>query len=251
MSEFQEKHTISRLIGAPPGYVGYDEGGQLTEQVKNKPYSVILFDEIEKANKDIFSTLLQVLDDGHITDGLGRKINFKNCVIIMTSNLGVKKLQDFGAGVGFKSATSSFMEEEQKRDILKKELQKFFAPEFLNRIDEIVVFNQLKKDDVKEIVKLELDKLFVRLQGLKYNITYDSSITEMISDVGFDELYGARPIKRAIQDKIEDFISEEVLNGNVVEGGEYILKYESETVKLEQINKKETTKKGKKKKGVE
>jgi ATP-dependent Clp protease ATP-binding subunit ClpC len=169
----------------------------------------------------------------------------------MTSNLGVKKLQDFGAGVGFKSATSSFMEEEQKRDILKKELQKFFAPEFLNRIDEIVVFNQLKKDDVKEIVKLELDKLFVRLQGLKYNITYDSSITEMISDVGFDELYGARPIKRAIQDKIEDFISEEVLNGNVVEGGEYILKYESETVKLEQITKKETTKKGKKKKGVE
>ena len=251
MSEFQEKHTISRLIGAPPGYVGYDEGGQLTEQVKNKPYSVILFDEIEKANKDIFSTLLQVLDDGHITDGLGRKINFKNCVIIMTSNLGVKKLQDFGAGVGFKSATSSFMEEEQKRDILKKELQKFFAPEFLNRIDEIVVFNQLKKDDVKQIVKLELDKLFVRLQGLKYNITYDSSITEMISDVGFDELYGARPIKRAIQDKIEDFISEEVLNGNVVEGGEYILKYESETVKLEQITKKETTKKGKKKKGVE
>jgi len=251
MSEFQEKHTISRLIGAPPGYVGYDEGGQLTEQVKNKPYSVILFDEIEKANKDIFSALLQVLDDGHITDGLGRKINFKNCVIIMTSNLGVKKLQDFGAGVGFKSATSSFMEEEQKRDILKKELQKFFAPEFLNRIDEIVVFNQLKKDDVKQIVKLELDKLFVRLQGLKYNITYDSSITEMISDVGFDELYGARPIKRAIQDKIEDFISEEVLNGNVVEGGEYILKYESETVKLEQITKKETTKKGKKKKGVE
>ena len=218
MSEFQEKHTISRLIGAPPGYVGYDEGGQLTEQVKNKPYSVILFDEIEKANKDVFSTLLQVLDDGHITDGLGRKINFKNCVIIMTSNLGVKKLQDFGAGVGFKSTTSSFMEEEQKRDILKKELQKFFAPEFLNRIDEIVVFNQLKKDDVKQIVKLELDKLFVRLQGLKYNITYDSSITEMISDVGFDELYGARPIKRAIQDKIEDFISEEVLNGNVFEG---------------------------------
>ena len=251
MSEFQEKHTISRLIGAPPGYVGYDEGGQLTEQVKNKPYSVILFDEIEKANKDVFSTLLQVLDDGHITDGLGRKINFKNCVIIMTSNLGVKKLQDFGAGVGFKSTTSSFMEEEQKRDILKKELQKFFAPEFLNRIDEIVVFNQLNKDDVKQIVKLELDKLFVRLQGLKYNITYDSSITEMISDVGFDELYGARPIKRAIQDKIEDFISEEVLNGNVVEGGEYILKYESETVKLEQITKKETTKKGKKKKGVE
>jgi len=143
MSEFQEKHTISRLIGAPPGYVGYDEGGQLTEQVKNKPYSVILFDEIEKANKDVFSTLLQVLDDGHITDGLGRKINFKNCVIIMTSNLGVKKLQDFGGGIGFGTQAKTYVEEELKRDILKKELQKFFAPEFLNRIDEVIIFNQL------------------------------------------------------------------------------------------------------------
>jgi len=188
MSEFQEKHTISRLIGAPPGYVGYDEGGQLTEQVKNKPYSVILFDEIEKANKDVFSTLLQVLDDGHITDGLGRKINFKNCVIIMTSNLGVKKLQDFGSGVGFKSAASSYIEEEHKRDMLKKELQKFFAPEFLNRIDEIIVFNQLKKEDIDKIVKIELDKLFSRLTNLRYNFIYDPSIIDIISNAGFDEL---------------------------------------------------------------
>jgi ATP-dependent Clp protease ATP-binding subunit ClpC len=216
MSEFQEKHTISRLIGAPPGYVGYDEGRQLTEQVKNKPYSVILFDEIEKANKDIFSTLLQVLDDGHITDGLGRKINFKNCVIIMTSNIGVKKLQDFGTGVGFKSSTNTYVEEEYKRDMLKKELKKFFAPEFLNRIDEVVIFNTLKRDEVKQIVKLEMDKLCERLVKLKYNITYDESVLDLISEVGFDETYGARPLKRAIQDKVEDFISEEVLKGTVL-----------------------------------
>jgi len=157
MSEYQEKHTISRLIGSPPGYVGHEEGGQLTEQVKNKPYSVILFDEIEKANKDIFSTLLQMLDDGHITDSLGRKINFKNCLIIMTSNIGVKKLQDFGTGVGFKSNISETIQEEHKRDVLKKELSKFFAPEFLNRIDDVIIFNSLKKDHVDKIVKLEID----------------------------------------------------------------------------------------------
>ena len=243
MSEFQEKHTISRLIGAPPGYVGYDEGGQLTEQVKNKPYSVILFDEIEKANKDIFSTLLQVLDDGHITDGLGRKINFKNCVIIMTSNIGVKKLQDFGTGVGFKSSTNTYVEEEYKQDMLKKELKKFFAPEFLNRIDEVVIFNTLKRDEVKQIVKLEMDKLCERLVKLKYNITYDESVLDLISEVGFDETYGARPLKRAIQDKVEDFISEEVLKGTVLEDVSYVLYVDNTDVKLK------TVKKTKKKKG--
>jgi ATP-dependent Clp protease ATP-binding subunit ClpC len=247
MSEFQEKHTISRLIGSPPGYVGYDEGGQLTEQVKNKPYSVILFDEIEKANKDVFATLLQVLDDGHLTDGLGRKINFKNCVIIMTSNLGVKKLQDFGTGVGFKTSNNSYIEEEQKRDMLKKELQKFFAPEFLNRIDEIIIFNSLKENEVKQIVKLEVDKLINRLRGLNYNITCDDSVLELISKVGFDETYGARPIKRAIQDKIEDFISEEVLNGKIMENVEYILTSEDENI----LFKEKEMKKTKKKKGTE
>jgi ATP-dependent Clp protease ATP-binding subunit ClpC len=247
MSEFQEKHTISRLIGSPPGYVGYDEGGQLTEQVKNKPYSVILFDEIEKANKDVFSTLLQVLDDGHLTDGLGRKINFKNCVIIMTSNIGVRKFQDFGTGVGFKTSTNTYIEEEQKREILKKELQKFFAPEFLNRIDEVIVFNTLKEDEVKQIVKLEVDKLILRLKGLNYNISCDDKVLELISKVGFDETYGARPIKRAIQDKIEDFISEEVLNGNVNEGEEYVLTIDEEKV----IFKPKETKKVKKKKGTD
>jgi ATP-dependent Clp protease ATP-binding subunit ClpC len=244
MSEYQEKHTISRLIGAPPGYVGYDEGGQLTEQVKNKPYSVILFDEIEKANKDIFSTLLQVLDDGHLTDGMGRKINFKNCVIIMTSNVGAKKLQDFGSGVGFKTGSSTYADEEYKRDVLKKELKKFFTPEFLNRIDEVVIFNTLIKDDVKKIVKLELDKLSKRLVGLKYDITFDETILDLISEVGFDETYGARPIKRAIQDKIEDFVSEEIIKGNMVESVPYTLI----SVEKEVVVKTEPIKKTRKKK---
>ena len=242
MSEFQEKHTISRLIGAPPGYVGYDEGGQLTEQVKNKPYSVILFDEIEKANKDIFSALLQVLDDGHLTDGIGRKINFKNCVIIMTSNIGVKKLEEFGAGIGFKSA-NTYIEEEYKREMLKKELKKFFAPEFLNRIDEIIVFNSLKKDEIVEIVKLELSKLTQRLIGRNYLIKFDNSVVDFISEVGFDENYGARPLKRAIQDKIEDYISEEVLKGNIKEGTEYELSVVDNNVQISQ-QKKTRKKKG-------
>jgi ATP-dependent Clp protease ATP-binding subunit ClpC len=243
MSEYQEKHSISRLIGAPPGYVGYDEGGQLTEQVKNKPYSVILFDEIEKANKDIFSTLLQVLDDGFLTDSLGRKINFKNCVIIMTSNIGVKKLQDFGSGVGFKTGNISYAEEEYKREVLKKELKKFFTPEFLNRLDEIIIFNSLGKEDVKKIVKLELEKLSKRLIGLKYNITFDDTILDLISEVGFDETYGARPIKRAIQDKIEDFVSEEIIKGNVLENTPYSLIVVDKEVKFQE-QKKSRTKKG-------
>jgi ATP-dependent Clp protease ATP-binding subunit ClpC len=252
MSEFQEKHTVSKLIGSPPGYVGYDEGGQLTEQVKNKPYSVILFDEVEKANKDIFSALLQMLDDGHMTDGLGRKINFKNCLIIMTSNIGVKKLQDFGTGVGFKSNNSDTINEEYKRDILKKELSKFFAPEFLNRIDDVVIFNSLKKPEIEKIVKLELDKLMERLIGKKYNVTYENSVIDLISRVGFDEQFGARPIKRAIQDKIEDLISEKILLNEVVEGNEYLLFVTSEsgeqTISIEDRTIKKPKRRGRKKK---
>jgi ATP-dependent Clp protease ATP-binding subunit ClpC len=246
MSEYQEKHSISRLIGSPPGYVGYDEGGQLTEQVKNKPYSLILFDEIEKANKDVFSTLLQVLDDGHLTDGLGRKINFKNCLIIMTSNLGVKKVQEFGSGIGFQK--KDYVVEEQKRDTLKKELQKFFAPEFLNRIDDIIVFNTLKEEHVKEIVKIELIKLTDRLTKIKYNFKFDDSIVDMISKVGFDEMYGARPLKRAIQDKIEDYISEEVLKGELLTGHNYTVSVEDDLISITEDKK---PKKGKTKKEVE
>jgi ATP-dependent Clp protease ATP-binding subunit ClpC len=234
MSEYQEKHTISRLIGSPPGYVGHEDGGQLTEQVKNKPYSVILFDEIEKAHKDIFSTLLQLLDDGHITDSLGRKINFKNCLIIMTSNIGVKKLHDFGTGVGFKSNNlSHVIQEEQKRDILKKELSKFFAPEFLNRIDDVIVFNSLKKEHIDVITKLEIDRLLKRVEGKKYNFTYDQSLIDYISKVGFDETFGARPIKRAIQDKIEDLISEKILMSEIKEGENYNLTIVDENVVID------------------
>lgn len=218
MSEYQEKHSMSRLIGSPPGYVGYDKGGQLTEAVKNKPYSVVLFDEIEKANKDIFSLLLQMMDDGHLTDSFGRKINFRNCLIIMTSNLGVKKLQDFGTGVGFDTSTRMSNNEAMKKSLLEKELKNHFTPEFLNRVDEVVVFNPLRENEVEQIVEIELSKLDKRLNRLGYKVTIDANVKKFLSEVGFDEKYGARPIKRAIQEKIEDLISEEVLRGNIVEG---------------------------------
>ena len=246
MSEYQEKHTISRLIGSPPGYVGHDEGGQLTEQVKNKPYSVVLFDEIEKAHKDIFSTLLQLLDDGHITDSLGRKINFKNCLIIMTSNIGVRRLQDFGTGVGFKTNKSEIVMEEEKQEVLKKELKKFFAPEFLNRIDDVIIFNSLEKRHIDKITKLEIDKLLKRVSEKKYNFTYEQDLVDYISKVGFDETFGARPIKRAIQDKIEDLISEKILMMEIEENKDYALKVENDEVLVS--NKEEKTKKTRKKK---
>jgi ATP-dependent Clp protease ATP-binding subunit ClpC len=230
MSEYQEKHTISRLIGSPPGYVGHDDGGQLTEQVKNKPYSVILFDEIEKAHKDIFSTLLQLLDDGHITDSLGRKINFKNCLIIMTSNIGVRKLQDFGTGVGFKTTKSEIVMEEEKQQILKKELKKFFSPEFLNRIDDVIIFNSLEKRHIDQITKLEIDKLLKRVSGKKYNFTYEQDLIDYISKVGFDETFGARPIKRAIQDKLEDLISEKILMIEIDQNKDYNLSIVDDSV---------------------
>ena len=232
MSEYQEKHSMSRLIGSPPGYVGYNEGGQLTEAVKNKPYSVVLFDEIEKANKDIFSLLLQVLDDGHLTDGMGRKINFKNCLIIMTSNIGVKKLMDFGSGIGFDTTTRMSGNEELKKALLEKELKNYFTPEFLNRVDEVVIFNPLGKDEVRQIVEIELAKLTRRLERLGYHITFDDSTKDFLAKIGFDEKYGARPIKRAIQEKIEDFISEEVLRQKLKIGNNYTMSVDGETVTI-------------------
>ena len=231
MSEYQEKHTVSKLVGAPPGYVGYEEGGLLTEKVKNKPYSVILFDEVEKAHKDVFTILLQILDDGHVTDSLGRKINFKNTLIILTSNLGVKKLQDFGTGIGFGSSTYS--NEEAKKQVLMKEMKNFFSPEFLNRIDDTIVFNSLSPEDIKKITEIELKKLVSRLDEMKYKLTYDETLVDYLAKIGFDELYGARPLKRAIQDKIEDLLSEEVLTGKLIEGKSYKLKVEDDTVKIE------------------
>jgi ATP-dependent Clp protease ATP-binding subunit ClpC len=231
MSEYQEKHTVSKLVGAPPGYVGYEEGGLLTEKVKNKPYSVILFDEVEKAHKDVFTVLLQILDDGHVTDSLGRKINFKNTLIILTSNLGVKKLQDFGTGIGF--GTSAYGNEEAKKQVLMKEMKNFFSPEFINRIDDTIVFNSLSKEDIKKITEIELKKLIGRLEDMNYKVSYDETLVEYLSKVGFDELYGARPLKRAIQDKIEDLLSEEVLTGKMLENKNYKLKVDGENVVVE------------------
>jgi ATP-dependent Clp protease ATP-binding subunit ClpC len=216
MSEYQEKHSVSKLVGAPPGYVGYEEGGLLTERVKNKPYCVILFDEVEKAHKDVFTILLQILDDGYATDSLGRKINFKNTLIILTSNLGVKKLQDFGTGIGFSS--NAYGNEEAKKQLLMKEMKNFFAPEFINRIDDTIVFNSLSSDDIKKITRIEIDKLIERVKGMNYTFTYDDKLINLIHKVGFDEVYGARPIKRAIQDRIEDYLSEEILKGVIKEG---------------------------------
>ena len=230
MSEYQEKHTVSKLVGAPPGYVGYEEGGQLTEKVKNKPYSVILFDEVEKAHKDVFTVLLQILDDGHVTDSLGRKINFKNTLIILTSNLGVKKLQDFGTGIGFSNNT--YGNEEAKKQVLMKEMKNFFSPEFLNRIDDTIVFNSLSPEDIKKITEIELKKLVARLDDMKYTISYDETLVNYLAKIGFDELYGARPLKRAIQDKVEDLLSEEVLTGKMVENKSYQIKVDGEEVKV-------------------
>ena len=231
MSEYQEKHTVSKLVGAPPGYVGYEEGGLLTEKVKNKPYSVILFDEVEKAHRDVFTILLQILDDGHVTDSLGRKINFKNTLIILTSNLGVKKLQDFGTGIGFSS--NSYGNEEAKKQMLMKEMKNFFSPEFINRIDDTIVFNSLGQEDIKKITDIELKKLMTRLVDMNYKITYDESLVEYLAKIGYDELYGARPLKRAIQDKVEDLLSEEVLTGKVIEGKSYLIKVVDENVVLQ------------------
>jgi ATP-dependent Clp protease ATP-binding subunit ClpC len=231
MSEYQEKHSISKLVGAPPGYVGYEEGGLLTEKVKNRPYSVILFDEVEKAHKDVFTVLLQILDDGHVTDSLGRKINFKNTLIILTSNLGVKKLQDFGTGIGF--SNNPYSNEEAKKQVLMKEMKNFFSPEFINRIDDTIVFNSLTIDDIKKITEIELKKLTARLSDMKYKVTYDSTLVDYLSKIGFDELYGARPLKRAIQDKVEDLLSEEVLLGKMIEGKSYVIKVDNDEVKIQ------------------
>jgi ATP-dependent Clp protease ATP-binding subunit ClpC len=221
MSEFMEKHNVSKLIGSPPGYVGYDEGGQLTEKIKNNPFSVVLFDEIEKAHKDVFNILLQILDEGHLTDSFGRKVNFTNTLIIMTSNIGAKKVSDFGGGVGF---TDSENQERVKDSIIRKSLKQQFTPEFLNRIDDIIVFNKLDDKSLRKIVQLEMSSLYSRLVDNSYKITFDKSVIDEIIKRNSEEEYGARPIKRIIQNLCEDFISDEILMGNIVQGKEVLLK---------------------------
>ena len=223
MSEYKEKFNSTRLIGSPPGYVGYNEGGQLTEAVRKKPYSVILLDEIEKAHPDIYDLLLQIFDEGHLTDSLGRKINFKNTLIIMTSNVGAKQVSDFNKPLGFSTKDSESRLEEAKDQIIKKALKNTFRPEFLNRIDQTVVFKPLQKRTISKIVKLELGNLQTRLVEKNYNIDFDNSVTKYIVEEGYDDKFGARPIKRAIQNDIEDFISENILRGEILEDVQYLL----------------------------
>jgi ATP-dependent Clp protease ATP-binding subunit ClpC len=218
MSEYMEKFAISRLIGAPPGYVGYEEGGQLTEKVRRKPYAVILLDEIEKAHPDVFNMLLQVLDDGYITDSLGRKIDFRNTIIIMTSNIGARQLKDFGGGVGFGTASKKEQADAHAKSVIEDALKKSFAPEFLNRIDDVIVFNALERKDIHTIIDIELEKLLNRIADLGYILNLSDKAKDYIADKGFDKKYGARPLKRAIQKYIEDALAEEIVNSKLSEG---------------------------------
>ncbi|GEN75649.1 ATP-dependent Clp protease ClpC [Chryseobacterium hagamense] len=223
MSEYMEKFAVSRLVGAPPGYVGYEEGGQLTEAVRRKPYAVVLLDEIEKAHPDVFNILLQILDEGHVTDSLGRKIDFRNTIIILTSNIGTRDLKDFGDGVGFGTSAKKSTSDSRARSTIENALKKAFSPEFLNRIDDIVIFNSLEKDDIKRIIDLELNKLYSRLEKLGYKVELTDEAKDFISDKGWDKDFGARPLKRAIQKYIEDLLAEMLVNKQLSEGETVVL----------------------------
>ncbi len=232
MSEYQEKFTVSRLIGAPPGYVGHEDGGQLTEAVRRKPYSVVLFDEIEKAHPDVFNTLLQVLDEGRLTDSNGRVVDFTNTMIVMTSNVGARKLADFGTGIGFSSA-STVAEQSKKMDaIIKKELKNKFSPEFLNRLDDIILFDQLKADDILEIVEIELAAFSYRMSEEGYAFKFNKNAKVLLSKEGYDKAYGARPIKRAVQRFVEDIVADGILEGTIKKGGSYTITKDKSQDKL-------------------
>ncbi|MDC6366988.1 MULTISPECIES: ATP-dependent Clp protease ATP-binding subunit [Flavobacteriaceae] len=240
MSEYMEKFAISRLVGAPPGYVGYEEGGQLTEKVRRKPYSVILLDEVEKAHPDVFNMLLQVLDDGYLTDSLGRKIDFRNTIIIMTSNIGARQLKDFGQGVGFGTAAKKAQADSHQKSVIENALKKAFAPEFLNRIDDVIVFNALEREDIHKIIDIELDKLFKRIKDIGYDLSLSEKAKDYIAEKGFDKQYGARPLKRAIQKYIEDTLAEEIVNSKLEEGDSIFMDLDEKTEELTiKIEKKE------------
>ncbi|WP_108424610.1 ATP-dependent Clp protease ATP-binding subunit [Flagellimonas amoyensis] len=245
MSEYMEKFAISRLVGAPPGYVGYEEGGQLTEKVRRKPYSVILLDEVEKAHPDVFNMLLQVLDDGFLTDSLGRKIDFRNTIIIMTSNIGARQLKDFGQGVGFGTAAKKAQEDTHQKSVIESALKKAFAPEFLNRIDDVIVFNPLEREDIHKIIDIELDKLYRRIKDIGYDLSLSNKAKDYIADKGFDKQYGARPLKRAIQKYIEDVLAEEIVNSKLEEGDSIFMdldeKKEELTIKIKKTEKSPET----------
>ncbi|MFH0893567.1 MAG: ATP-dependent Clp protease ATP-binding subunit [Bacteroidota bacterium] len=233
MSEYMEKFAVSRLIGAPPGYVGYEEGGQLTEKVRRKPYTVILLDEIEKAHPDIFHIMLQVLDDGLLTDSFGRKVDFKNTIVIMTSNIGTRQLKDFGAGVGFQTNAKTKAMDEYNKSVIENALKKAFAPEFLNRIDDVIIFDSLEKEDIHKIIDIELDKLYVRLRTLGYKIELTEKAKDFIADKGYDAQYGARPLKRAIQKYMEDPLAEEIIRSKVKAGDTLKIDYNETSQEME------------------
>jgi ATP-dependent Clp protease ATP-binding subunit ClpC len=232
MSEYMEKFAISRLVGAPPGYVGYEEGGQLTEKVRRKPYCVVLLDEIEKAHPDVFNMMLQVLDDGYLTDSLGRKIDFRNTIIIMTSNVGARQIKDFGQGVGFGTSAKKSQAGEHTKGVIEAALKKTFAPEFINRIDDIIVFNALEKEDINQIINIELEKLYSRIKDLGYTIVLSDKAKEFIADKGFDKQYGARPLKRAIQKYVEDALAEEIITSKIGGGDEIFMDLEENGTEL-------------------
>jgi len=241
MSEYMEKFAISRLIGAPPGYVGYEEGGQLTEKIRRKPYAVVLLDEIEKAHPDVFNMLLQILDDGYITDSLGRKIDFRHTIIIMTSNIGSRQLKDFGQGVGFGTTSKKQQADSNARSVIENALKKSFAPEFLNRIDDVIIFNALERKDIHAIIDIELGKLLLRISDLGYQLKLSDEAKDFIVDKGFDRQYGARPLKRAIQKYIEDALAEEIVNANLNENDVIYMDLDKEkdalTIKIEKKKK--------------
>lgn len=217
MSEFMEKFTVSRLVGAPPGYVGYEEGGQLTEKVRRKPYSIVLLDEIEKAHPDVFNLLLQVMDEGRLTDSYGRMVDFKNTVIIMTSNIGTRQLKEFGRGVGF--ATQSRLDDKEfSRSVIQKALNKSFAPEFINRVDEIITFDQLSLEAITKIIDIELKGLYNRIESIGYKLVIEDKAKQFVASKGYDVQYGARPLKRAIQTYLEDGLSELIISADLNEG---------------------------------
>jgi ATP-dependent Clp protease ATP-binding subunit ClpC len=226
MSEYMEKFSVSRLVGAPPGYVGYEEGGQLTEKVRRKPYSVVLLDEIEKAHPDVFNILLQVLDDGILTDGLGRRVDFRNTIIIMTSNIGVRDLKDFGAGIGFTTSAKRDNEEELMKSTIQSALKRAFSPEFLNRLDDVIVFNSLQREHIHKIIDITLGKLFARIFTLGYHVELTEKAKDFLAEKGYDPQFGARPLNRAIQKYLEDPVAEEILKGEIPEGGTIMADYE-------------------------
>ncbi len=246
MSEYMEKFAVTRLIGAPPGYVGYEEGGQLTEKVRRRPYSVVLLDEIEKAHPDVFNMLLQVLDDGMLTDSLGRKIDFKNTIIIMTSNIGARQLKDFGQGVGFGTSAKTEGADDHSKGVVESALKKAFAPEFLNRIDDVVMFNSLSREDIHKIIDIELGNLFGRVNSLGFQIKITDAAKDYIVEKGYDVQYGARPLKRAIQKYLEDPMAEEIIKNNLAEGDEIEVDYDKEKELITVVTHKPKGKKGKK-----